>query len=157
MSVEFGTLSLDLCAVDSTCVFDLVKHPTNPDDSYQLRTPLHVFVLHQFVPDPMCVAANVLRMLLRHHPAAAGTEDRAGMTPYDLAAMGRSNSPWLLRLLLRACPALDPDELHRLNYAERRMALFLSERAITATTKPTIFARLRFENKDIVKKIVSFL
>ena len=90
-------------------------------------------------------------------PAAAGTEDRAGMTPYDLAAMGRSNSPWLLRLLLRACPALDPDELHRLNYAERRMALFLSERAITATMKPTIFARLRFENKDIVKKIVSFL
>jgi hypothetical protein len=35
------------------------------------------------------------------------------------------------RLLLRAAPELDPDELHRLNYAERRMSLFLAHCAIS--------------------------
>ena len=60
-------------------------------------------------------------------------------------------------MLLRATPDLDPAELHRLNWAERRMAMFLAFRAVTTDITPLLMARLRFENKDLVKHIVSFL
>ena len=40
---------------------------------------------------------------------------------------------------------------------ERRMALFLSYRALSAELQPPLLARLRCENKDILKLVVSFL
>ena len=37
------------------------------------------------------------------------------------------------------------------------MALFLSYRALSAELQPPLLARLRCENKDILKLVVSFL
>ena len=78
------------------------------------------------------------------------------MTPYQLA-VDMSLPPYYLRLLLCAAPNLNPAELHRLNYAERRMAMFMAFRAVTTGVTPLLLARLRFENKDLVKHVVSFL
>jgi len=57
-------------------------------------------------------------------------------------------------MLLRAAPDHNPTELHRLNFAERRMAMFLAFYAISKDVKPLLLARLRYENKDLVKHIV---
>ena len=77
-------------------------------------------------------------------------------TPYQLA-IDKNLPPYYLRLLLRAAPNLNPAELHRLNYAERRMAMFLAFKAVSRNVDPLLMARLRFEKKDLVKHVISFL
>jgi ankyrin repeat protein len=110
-------------------------------------------------PDLLCPAlachrdqaslTTALLFLLKHYPAAAGIPNKAGEpsyhrwylghilsrtlaeTPYDIAV--RLELPdWVRRLLLRAAPSQDPAQLKRLNYAERRGALFLAFSAIVA-------------------------
>jgi hypothetical protein len=82
---------------------------------------------------PLSVEADMLRYLLRHYPAAvtipAGPDD-GDMNVYQLAVKHK-HPDFVRRLLLRAAPELDPDELHRLNYEERRIALFLAHCAIS--------------------------
>ena len=99
-------------------------------------------------------------MLLRSYPDAAGIEGGIGAgykkTPYQLA-VDNNLPPYYLRLLLRAAPNLNPAELHRLNYAERRMAMFLAFRARTSNIDPPLLARLRFAKMDLVKHVMSFL
>jgi ankyrin repeat protein len=104
-------------------------------------------------------AADLFRWLLRLCPEAAGIEGGGGgakRTPYQMAVDGELPD-YYLRLLLRAAPTLNPAELHRLNYAERRMAMFLAFRASTATIQAPLLARLRGESKDLVQRVVSFL
>jgi len=105
-------------------------------------------------------AADLFRLMLRWYPEAAGI--LAGRTPYYRKtpyqlAVDNNFEPYFLRLLLRAAPDLNPGELHRLNWAERRMAMFLAFRAAASDPTPLLMARLRFENKDLVKHVVSFL
>ncbi len=77
-------------------------------------------------------------------------------TPCQIAVS--NNLPdYYLRLLLRAAPTLDPAELHRLNYAGRRMAMFLAFKAISGTLQVPLLVRLRGESKDLVQRVVSFL
>ena len=98
-------------------------------------------------------------MFLRLYPEAAGIEGGVGilkMTPYQLA-VDENLPPYYLRLLLRAAPNLSPTKLRRLNYAERRLAMFLSFKAVTSQKKPVALKRLCSENKDLVKLVVSFL
>ena len=102
---------------------------------------------------------ELLRSMLRWYPEAAGIVAGNGTSqksPYQLAVDSKF-PPYYLRMLLRAAPDHNPTELHRLNFAERRMAMFLAFRAISKEVKPLFLARLRFENKDLVKHIVSFL
>ena len=102
---------------------------------------------------------ELLRLMLRWYPEAAGIIAGNGTSqksPYQLAVDNKF-PPYYLRMLLRAAPDHNPTELHRLNFAERRMAMFLAFRAISKDVKPLFLARLRFENKDLVKHIVSFL
>ena len=97
--------------------------------------------------------------LLRLYPEAAGIEGGVGddiKTPYQLA-VDVELPDYYLRLLLRAAPTLNPAELHRLNYEERRGAMFLAFKATTATMKAPLLARLRGESKDLVQRVVSFL
>ena len=99
-------------------------------------------------------------MLLRMYPEAAGIEGGVGArykkTPYQLAV--DNNLPlYYLRLLLRAAPNLNPAELHRLNCAERRMAMFLAFKAISSQPEPLLLARLRFAKKDLLRHVISFL
>ena len=99
--------------------------------------PLHYFVTSDSnFSSPLSEKADFYRLLLRWHPEAAGIEagnGRLKMTPYQLAVASELD-PYYLRLLLRAAPALNPAELHRFNYAERRMAMFMAFRAVTAVT-----------------------
>ena len=102
----------------------------------------------------------MFRWLLRLYPEAAGIEGGVGAlhkkTPYQLA-IDKKLPDYYRRLLLRAAPTLHPAELHRLNYDERRMAMFLAFRAITSTTEASLLARLRGESRDLVQRVVSFL
>jgi hypothetical protein len=101
----------------------------------------------------------MIRELLRGYPLAAGRGDSEGITPYQTAAM--SGMPSLIRrLLLRADPTIDPAELRRLNYEERRMAMFLVYTAIPKDINDSFIVRLRrLKNKDqsLLRLIVAFL
>ena len=141
-------------------------HPTATNDSCNGWLPLHYFIRYFWLPwrehDLHCFIskeADFFRSMLLWYPEAAGIEAGNGsykMTPYQLA-VERDLNPYYLRLLLRAAPDLNPSELRRLNWAERRMAMFMAFRAVTTDVTPLMLARLRFENKDLVKHVVSFL
>jgi ankyrin repeat protein len=89
-----------------------------------------------------CYLDEKLRVLLRYNPSAVSAVDVKGHTPYDIAkADGRPDT--VKRLLLRAGPSIDPTELHRLNYAERRMAMFLAFSAISSSATDSFAIRLR--------------
>ena len=140
-----------------------VDHLTDANCRYNGWLPLHYLIDRN--AKSLCglllsKEADCFRMLLRSYPEAAGIEGGIGagykMTPYTLAV--DENLPsYYLRLLLRAAPDLNPAELHRLNYAERRMAMFLAFKALTRNVEPLLLARLRFEKKDLVKHVISFL
>jgi ankyrin repeat protein len=99
-------------------------------DDLQLL-PLHVLMFVREFKSPLSDEADMLRYLLRHYPAAVTIPAGPGyMNVYEMALYDR-NRGFVRRLILRAAPELDPDELHRLNYAERRMALFLAHCAIS--------------------------
>jgi hypothetical protein len=102
----------------------------------------------------------MLRVLLRYHPGAAGVPDSYGVTPlYGIAV--ESGMPILIkRLLLLADPTVDPAEMRKLNFEERRMAMFLAYSAVPQTITDSFVVRLRrLTNKDhsLLRLIVSFL
>ena len=140
-----------------------VAHPTKANNKYNGWLPLHVLFYKQAESlrgSHLSKEADYFRMLLRSYPDAAGIEGGIGAgykkTPYQLA-VDNNLPPYYLRLLLRAAPNLNPAELHRLNYAERRMAMFLAFRARTSNIDPPLLARLRFAKMDLVKHVMSFL
>ena len=143
-----------------------IAHPTEAIYSENGYLPLHLFIQYQFsdlkivAHAAISEAADTFRWLLRLYPEAAGIEGGVGAanktTPYQLAVDTKRQN-YFLRLLLRAAPTLNPAELHRLNYEERRMAMFLAFRAVTPSIKAPLVARLRGENKDLVQRVVSFL
>lgn len=80
---------------------------------------------------PVSEGADCFRFLLRLHPQAAGIRNDTGLNPYDYVVhnatlLDATISPYMLRLLLRADTIINLDELHRLNYAERRQAMFIA-------------------------------
>ena len=85
------------------------------------------------------------------------------MVPYQLA-VDKNLPSYYLRLLLRAAPDLNPAELVRLNYEERRMALILaymptSDGKPTLRHPPSLLTRLleHGDDKELLKYVVSFL
>jgi hypothetical protein len=116
--------------------------------------------------EPVSVEADTLRFLLRHCPIdtfhdyalrcrfAGGNDDDANYRWPD----------FVRRLLLRADPTTCPAELAKLNYAERRMAMFLIFSALSRDPPEVSFVgRLRSLAFDygpdmyLVKNIVPFL
>ena len=140
-----------------------VAHPTDADLLVNGWLPLH-YLIHlnaESLRDSLLSKeADCFRMLLGKYPEAAGIEGGVGArckkTPSQLA-VDKDLPLHYLRLLLRAAPDLNPAELHRLNYAERRMAMFLAFKALTRNIEPLLLARLRFEKKDLVMHVISFL
>ena len=137
-----------------------VAHPTDVNWTYSGWLPLHFLISNHSISlrdSLLSKEADCFRMFLRWYPEAAGIEGVVyKKTPYQLA-MDKNLPPYYRRLLLRAAPDLNPAELHRLNYAERRMAMFLAFRARTSNIDPPFLARLRCAKKDLVKYIMSFL
>ena len=138
-------------------------HPTDTNYRENGWLPLHYFTTvlsYRSLPLPS-KEADLFRLMLRWYPEAAGIEGGSGarfpkQTPYQVADSHGAH-PYYLRLLLRAAPDVKPARLHRLNYAERRMAMFLAFTARAKEVTPLLLARLRFENKDLLKRVVSFL
>ena len=137
-----------------------VAHPSEANFIYNGWLPLHFLInwnSEALRNSLFSKEADCFRKLLRSYPEAvvieSGTDE---ITPYQLA-IDKRLPPYYLRLLLRAAPDLNPAELHRLNYAERRMATFLAFTAVTSQKKPVVLKRLCSENKDLVKHVISFL
>ena len=139
-----------------------VAHPTDANYTSNGWLPLHILINYQtdLLRDSfLSKAADFFRVLLHLYPETAGIEGGVGVdkkTPCQLA-VDKNLPPYYLRLLLHAAPNLNPAELHRLNYAERRMAMFLAFRAVPSQPEPLLMARLRFAKKDLVKHVISFL
>ena len=104
--------------------------------SWHLALPLHLAVGHLTLHSPTSSSADIFRFLLKLYPGAAMIPDGRGNTPYGLAIRHKGKNEeekhfvhsYFVRLLLRSCPTLnetEKKELHRLNYEERRMAMFL--------------------------------
>ena len=137
-----------------------VVHPTNADFFFNGWLPLHTMLLNrisQQAYSPLSTWANAFRLLLRLYPEAAGVEAGAGQyktTPYQLA-VDKQLPAYYRRLLLRAAPDLDPAELRRLNWAERRMAMYVAHATVAKTR--LLLGKLRVANKDLLKHVVSYL
>ena len=154
-----------------------IAHPTKANFGWNGWLPLHFLIKFQSLSlhDTLfSKEADCFRMLLRLYPEAAGIESGVDdedddddeevehapvfkKTPYQLAVDDDDFPPYYLRLLLSAAPDLNPTELHRLNYAERRMAMFLAFKAVSSQPQPLLLARLRFAKMDLVKHVISFL
>ena len=121
--------------------------------------PLHFVIPFSLVySKPVSDEADIFRLFLCLYPAAANIKDSEGRTPYDIA-VNRSLDAYFLRLLLRADMTIDPQELFRLNYEQRRMALFISSgiAVCTSTNKNYIWRKLWIKYKDVLKIVVSYL
>ena len=139
-----------------------IAHPTDADYALNGWLPLfHALIAwnaESLRDSLLSQPADCFRLLLRSCPEAAGIEGGGGIvksTPYQLA-VDKDLPPYYLRLLLRAAPDLNRTELHRLNYAERRMAMFLAF-AAQSTNIDLLLPRWRDQNKDLLMHVISFL
>ena len=172
-AVEYGNTS----AVQMLCDaggYEQVRvptaHPTSDGFRFNGYLPLHCLIHHH--TQKLCYStihkyADCFRMLLRSYPEAAGIKTGIGneedeevvlnrRTPYQMA-VDEDLPVYYHRLLLRAAPHLKPTRLRRLEWAEKRMAMFLAFKAVTSQKKPVLLKRLCAENKDLVKLVISFL
>jgi ankyrin repeat protein len=131
--------------------FDVVEtvYALYPDairipDSYG-RIPLHAVIYRLTTGYARnASSAGILRFLLKHYPAAAAIRDNEGKTPYALAVARQDVPSPLLRQLLRAAPEQEPLELRRLNYEDRRGAIYLLFAAkFPSRSENTVWQRLR--------------
>ena len=164
----FPEISTDMNIVSSICNTNLEVLKIVSTRAFR-SLPLHQLIDCRRMIQPVSPLADTLRLFLRLflrlYPAAANIKDVFGQTPYDIAvnnnlvARSRKLDNYFLRLLLRADISINPQELYRLNYQERRMALFLSSgKAIFETSnKSIIWRKLWIDNIDILKEVVSFL
>jgi ankyrin repeat protein len=114
----------------------------------------------QRLRNPTSLWGDIVRFALRHCPAAATSSDSYGRTVYHWAVINKdSTHPYFLRLLLRAAPELDPDELRRLNSEDRRGALYLLLLAIFPIGEgKTIWQRLKEHgDRQLFKEVILFL
>jgi ankyrin repeat protein len=110
---------------------------------------------------------DTLQLLLRHSPHSAVHKYalQSGPPPPEGEEDSGNNLPdFVRRLFLRADPTAHPNELRALNYAERRMAMFLIFSALSGDSPRESFVnRLRSLAFDygpdmcLIKAIVSFL
>lgn len=124
-----------------------------------LSLPLHVIVnLYNLTPILSAVSetADIIRLLISLYPEAISVKNCHEKHPYDYAVEKKLN-PYFIRILLRGDPTINSPLLYDLNYKERRLAMFLAFSAVTRTMKVSIWASLRYENKDLLKKVISFL
>lgn len=135
---------------------------TDTENSHHTSLPLHMFFKMQsyhhysYSSAPVSIFSDCLRLFVKNCPEAAGIKDGNGFSPYDFArALGVH--PYIQRLLLRSDPTIDPIELHNLNYERRRMAMFVCFTAVVASTELKIFCRLRVEDKNLLRYVISFL
>jgi ankyrin repeat protein len=144
-----------ICQVNEQVIRDVVID-TETSHYTHLFNPLHIMIGNSLEFEPVSELADCFRLLIKLHPEAAGIRNDRGSNPYDYA-LSQQRSSYMLRLLLRADPTINPNELHKINYAERRQAMFLAFRAIVSSSEVSIWRRLRMENENLLRHVVSFL
>jgi hypothetical protein len=144
-----------LCDIDAT----VVREKCTPPDTTSLfsgQLPLHHLICLRYQMSELSDEGEYFRLLLRLYPAAAGIKDRKSRTPYDLA-VGTKMSVYFIRLLLAVDPALDPVKRRNLNFEARRQGMFLAFRALSSDVVPTIWAKIRFEDKNLLERVIVYL
>ena len=152
-----------ICSIDPFNLKDVVMKPykavggtREAPSEWQGSLPLHLLVARHPLFDPISENADIMRLFLKIHPLSANIQNYQKVNPYRLIA----NTPipsYFKRLLLRAEPSIFPLEMRRLNYEARRMAMFLAFRAVSRLRDPHILIQLRFENRELMKRVILFL
>jgi hypothetical protein len=125
--------------------------------NYHFNLPLHLVVRSSpLLLSPLSETADIMRYFIDLYPEAISVKNAHQKYSYDYAVEKEMN-PYFIRILLKSDPTINPTLLYNLNYAERRLAMFISFGAVSKNTKVSIWASLRFENKDLLKKVISFL
>jgi hypothetical protein len=144
-----------LCNVDESVVRDKFT-PSDIDHSQFGRLPLHFLIQHYPPRLEVSDAGDCFRLFLRLYPASAGVKDGHSKSPYDLA-ISNNLGVYFIRLLLAADPTIDPVKRRNLNFDARRNGMFLAFRALSANAKATIWAKIRYESRDLLERIISYL
>jgi ankyrin repeat protein len=144
-----------LCNTDATVVKDKCT-PTAVTLSTSQQLPLHLLIEYKPPMKEVSDEGDCFRLFLQLYPASAGVKDGHSRSPYDLV-VSTGLSVYFSRLLLNSDPTIDPVRRHNLNYAARREGLFLAFRALCSTVEPTIWAKLRHEKRDLLKRVISYL
>lgn len=153
-----------LCDIDETVVTDKCTPRADPDDgddddaNYRRlgQLPLHLLIAFNPPKSELSDEGDCLRLFLRLYPSSAGIKDGYNRSPYDLA-VSNNLSAYFLRLLLANDPTIDPVKRCNLNYAARRDGMFLAYRALSINLEPTIWASIRYEDKYLLKYVLSYL
>jgi ankyrin repeat protein len=144
-----------LCNADESVVRDKCT-PAVITSSWSQQLPLHLLIAWN--PPRMEVSneGDCFRLFLQLYHASAGVKDGHLKTPYDLA-VSKGLGVYFMRLLLNDDYTIDPVQRRNLNYAARREGLFLAFRALGSFVEPTIWAKLRHEHRDLLKRVISYL
>mmetsp|Transcript_8484 Transcript_8484/g.8429 ORF Transcript_8484/g.8429 Transcript_8484/m.8429 type:complete len:160 (-) Transcript_8484:105-584(-) len=152
----FGRYSYEcaklLCDIDETVVrAKCTPSDTTLDCSGQL--PLLVFLSINDQISDMSDEAECVRLLLRLYPEGAGIKDDNSVSAYDMAISSKQLQRWMLS----ADPTIDPVRRRNLNFEARREGMFLAFRALSSHVEPTIWAKIRFRDKDLLKRVITYL
>jgi ankyrin repeat protein len=143
-----------LCNTDALVVRDKCT-PADTTSSLSLQLPLHLLIYKPLMKE-VSDDGDCFRLFLQLYPASAGVKDGHSRSPYDLA-VSKGLRVYFIRSLLNADPTIDPVRRHNLNYAARREGLFLAFRALCNSVEPTIWAKLRHEKRELLKRVISYL
>jgi ankyrin repeat protein len=127
------------------------------------ENPLHI--LAQSIGDwsevnPLSERADILRHILATHPLSLSVANADDTDPYeDFTTRFVSDSCYFHRILLHAVPTKDPALLRKLNYRERREAVFLIFSALFEVRKRAfIWLSLRERGgRELQEYVLSYL
>jgi ankyrin repeat protein len=156
---NFGELNIEvvkiLCDSDESGVRDKCT-PTDITSSWSQRLALHLLIRYNLPRTEVSDEGDCFRLFLLLNPASTGVKDGYLETLYDLA-VSEGLSVYFIRLLLNADPSIDPVQRRNLNYVARRERMFLAFRALYSSVEPTIWAKLRYEHRDLLQRVISYL
>lgn len=145
-----------LCNADEAVVRDKFT-PSNINHAHFGWLPLHFLIdEHSSTMTELSDEADCFRLFLRLYPASAGIKYGDSRSPYDLA-VACDMSTYFIRLMLSADPTIDPIKSRDLNFAARRDGMFLAFRALSADLDSMIWAKLRFNDKNLLSRVISYL
>jgi ankyrin repeat protein len=144
-----------LCDLDPTLAREKDTLPDSPSISSG-ELPLHYLLSYHDQITDVSDEGDCVRYLLRLYPEAAGIKDSQLMSPYNIAVVGEV-SITLQRCMLSADPTIDPVRRRNLNFEARSQAIFLAFRALSSNVEPTIWAKIRFRDRDLLKRVISYL
>lgn len=159
ISFLIGPVNLEIikimCEADGT----VVRERCISTGYYNNYFPLEILIRNADVDDRTCdilTFGECYRYLLNLYPAALSIEERdLNCVVDDLhkIAENRQESQNSIRLLLN----FESPKRRDLNYAARKEGMFLAFRALTSDVNPSLWVKLRHENRDLLIHTVSYL